>query len=299
MRGDILVSRNIYDRNMPRHTVSFDYSMANLTWQQFVGFIVTEFGDNTRVYGLRSFADYKNRTRINTIELLKVALVHQSPYRIVVSKEDVTPEKAPIADDISSISGGSAKSDGSRGSVHTVFSNIVRRIDKEKCVFCGSSTPMNRDVCLFAAHIVAVKTPDADQVCIDLMMSGVYDPRNGITLCKDCHTAMDAFHCCMDENFKVRVSDAVLAVKSLSNKWKSINGKQIVMVRPSHISPTAEVLQYGVRLFYEKKEERNKLAIESPSMCDRCRSRFKGEEGLVTHQLKSSKCGVVLGHSYY
>ena len=281
----------------PKLRAAFTFTLADVTFEQFEQFVRCEFGEAGHSYAVRSFAEWAHRTHITADNL---GAILRSMIKIMVYKETGSPEKAPEEDDVSALtaaSGRSSKSgDSGRGSLQTEFSLTVRYIDKEVCLICGVAGA-DRSQCLQAAHVIDVSTSNVREVCVANGLAGPYDPRNGLTMCVDCHRAFDNHFCCVSPDLRVMVADALVETPKFKDKWSPLVGKKIERVEAHR--PPAATLQYRVAVYTAAVLRRQAFASSHPFACELCGQRVKSARGLSMHHQSSTKCGPsVGGHRY-
>jgi len=247
-----------------------------------------------RVYYLTKEENWGDRNRIENdedlLEYLKIAS-NDKTSRIMVSSEDTSPTKAPApAEDVSAItSGGSSRV---RGTVQLHFSGCVRSRDNSKCLFCGLSEGLE------AAHVFDVWRQESinPNGLRKLGLNGIYETKNGITLCKGCHCVFDALLCCIDvcahgrggqREMKILVAEAILHSETHKAKWTNLNGKSINFA--SEDFPTDALLNFRKNKFQEYAKKRRARAIEFPETCLNCGERLKDVSKLAKH-MKTKRC---------
>ena len=281
----------------------FECILSTVTLEQFTEFVRQQFGADAHSYSVKSFEDWENRDRIDTLDELKRAL-DDFNRKIVVYKQRGTPDKPP-EDDVSALtwasshsqSRGSKSGSGGRGSEQTEFSLTVRDLDADKCVIC-SADGSDSAICLQAAHIIDVSTPNVRQVCRDNGLAGAYDARNGLTMCFDCHRAFDSHRCCVGADLTVLVSSALTSIPRYKTKWNQLARKKIELVREGSHRPPLATLEYRVKQYREKTKLRQEFARQNPCVCELCGHRVKTPGGLKLHLNHSSRCAGTIGRGY-
>lgn len=150
------------------------------------------------------------------------------------------------------------------------------------CVFCCdiSST-------LAAAHILDHHraTP---QLIDSLVITGVDDYRNAISLCAMCHRFYDGHMFCIDPESLI-ICEAFLDCSPFSQRYTALNGKRVNVSDKAismHHWPSHLVLKDRYDCFMTRSAERRKKNAERPYYCLDCNKRWKTEKGLIGHLCK-------------
>jgi hypothetical protein len=146
----------------------------------------------------------------------------------------------------------SQHSNNSNRSGQTEFRDSILRRDKNKCVFCDTTTPP-----IEAAHLLPVEQKYVlldEEKCILYGIHSIMDSSNGIALCWACHKCFDAKLVCIDPSTgALLVTDALLANEP--EKWCDLQNK-IVPTCP-HWWPNKELLKFREQAMLAATSKRN------------------------------------------
>jgi len=179
-----------------------------------------------------------NRDLHTSLNLLHTSTENDAGIYVVFGTE--SPKSSPndkeaqiISDDNNSkISSLSGHSYSSRGSVQDDFRDRVLNRDNNMCWFCKDTKYLE------AAHVFEVfNEHDLNEFSREAFFEKynictVYETRNGITLCKECHGVFDAALCCVTTSstgdgaahiYTLLVADAVIADREFHVKWNALN----------------------------------------------------------------------------
>jgi hypothetical protein len=185
----------------------------------------------------------------------------------------------------------SAASSSSRGSAQENWATAVRKACNNKCVACGQADAKLLD----AAHLIPVSGFFSDQ----LPNSGLvtcYDPRNGVLLCRSCHSYFDTGHWCV-ENERFIVSDAL---QHREAAWATRHEQPFpcedASVDTTSLNWPLEALwNIRVEYFATKQAKRRAEAKAKQYVCDACGKRYASDSfHLRDHQSKCSGIRIYL-----
>ena len=146
----------------------------------------------------------------------------------------------------------SQHSNNSNRSGQTEFRDSILRRDKNKCVFCDTTTPP-----IEAAHVLPVEQKNVlldEEKCILYGIHSIMDSSNGIALCRACHKCFDASLVCIDPSTgALLVTDVLLANEP--EKWSDLKNK-IVPTCP-HWWPNKELLKFREQAMLFATSKRN------------------------------------------
>jgi hypothetical protein len=287
--------------NWARHSKSAMFEVnAETTFLNFKQWVKSALLKPTEyefsIYFLPEPNDFITRQKINTIEELRckieIVLADESLRSgIYVNVSATSPDTAPCDDD-SVLSSLSSNTSSSRGSQQQCFSSSVLKRDRE-CVFCGHAITAN----LEAAHIIDVaagnNVRDLDALLRSCSLLSLYDPENGLTLCKTCHKTFDADLCCVGPDESITVAEAIFSCHDMNfvEHWRKVRGKTMKPPEETYLSkaPNKRALEYRKARFDEYGARRSQARENKPFVCNLCGSRTKSANGLMSH-MGSKKC---------
>ncbi len=270
----------------------FEQHMLGVTFDGFLRWFRAEFrevisslsGFVMKVYYLSHLERWDEKITIESDETLRSYLLLVSndatlESYVMVSIENDSPTKAPCDDDASTQSSVSALSNSSGGSIQTWFRDLVLTRDGYMCVFCGNSAELE------AVHIFDLETIPAEdpQFLERFGIITLYDTRNGLTLCGECHHAFDSLLCCV----KVIIEEGVVthhhitisnALKSSSDKWSQLDGTEVrVPTEPRLLAvwPPVKLFKFQETTYDEFTQKRQQKAHELPVVCPYCQFRVR------------------------
>ena len=183
--------------------------------------------------------------------------------------------------------GARSTSTGRLSGFQNLFKEQVRQRDvgpdgKPRCVLCGPDFPGLPHTPPEAAHVIRWERPIADVKEAGLLSA--WDVRNGVMLCKACHTQFDAFLWHVGPDDRVVVANALLDADDevVRRYWAKRNGRRLVRPLPPHdaswpLPPTWAAHARGVGAKQKKRH-----AKDFP--CDVCGHLCKDAQGVKQHK---------------
>lgn len=238
----------------------------NLPLSRFMiscGFLFQLPSISKRLYYLHPKAKWEEKVKIINSEQLKDILDHPQEesehyfYTIYLFTGENSPDSCPkklLAEDVESpqakgeteSESTSSNSKKRRGSYQSRFRNEILQRDEDICRACSEKD------CGEAAHIIDVEHSFTEEYLMrNYEIMSVYDPRNGIILCKNCHSDYDRFILGInpDGNIISTHNESMRTFKStmfLDNKEKR---------EKKSLLPSKKVLKFKYDRFLESQEE--------------------------------------------
>lgn len=184
-------------------------------------------------------------------------------------------------------SDGAGSADGSssvRSSVRSSseepkFRRRLLKLYGARCVICNgtwlddsASQPVHAAADLEAAHIVPLAVDSDDSTLEGVELSTVWESRNGVMLCKDCHLFFDQLLVHVDpESETVIVEDGLLHDDKEGAWWAARSGATVWQPTESaFLRPSSRIWKYQADrcLAYRETRRRHAEAAGKPYVCD-------------------------------
>jgi len=175
-------------------------------------------------------------------------------------------------------------SNGSRGSVQTVWAKRVKQIDDWKCVVCPESMRVN----LIGAHLIPVKPMQpgmtgAQKAALRAAnLEDAYEARNGMTMCSNCSILFDKGFFYFEGDGTFWISDAL----KLSNAvWAAREGTKISRTTKRLLAenwPSEPIIAFRRNFCMEMQKQRHKHD-DKPFQCSKCGTGYKQEKKYHEH----------------
>jgi hypothetical protein len=155
--------------------------------------------------------------------------------------------------------------------------------DKSKatCLLCGAGCESEVD--FNACHIV----PQCStlEVMRSVGLTSLFNPKNGLLLCKTCHTHQGDGLWNIGQDGQPLISEALMQV----DKYRQISDKRKSLEVPTGSdAPTELIWKFHTDLCAKKKKERNGEAEAKNHQCEKCGNFLTTESRLVKHQANCS-----------
>jgi hypothetical protein len=250
-------------------------AMKTRSFNELYTCVREEFGVRSyKVYYLppNSGLSFHKRIRLDSDDTLADYLQLARPRPpLLLYEPDAALGDSPNANPGDDRSVGTARSNDSRGSAQTRWADSVRSMCNNVCVACGQADAKLLD----AAHLVPVSGFFSDKLR-DADLLSCYDPRNGVLLCRSCHSYFDLGHWCVaDDCFMVSG-----ALQHYVPAWEerhecSFPCESAGVDTSSRHWPFKEVWDVRVAYFEEKQHLRRDEAASKQFSCEKCGKRYK------------------------